>query len=208
MPGDLSSATFLLVAALTVPGSDVVVENVGLNPTRTGALDALAAMGAELVVEPTGDAMGEPVGRVRARARRLRGTRIDGTLALRAIDEIPALAVAAALAEGTTTFADLEELRIKESDRIAALARELGRAGVKVEERPDGLVIEGLGGARASRAAPSMPEHDHRIAMAGAVLGLSSPDGDARARRRDRDVVPELRRDAARARRDRSSAGA
>jgi 3-phosphoshikimate 1-carboxyvinyltransferase len=177
VPGDLSSATFLLVAALTVPGSDVVVENVGLNPTRTGALDALAAMGAELVVEPTGDAMGEPVGRVRARARRLRGTRIDGSLALRAIDEVPALAVAAALADGTTTFANLEELRIKESDRIRALARELGRAGVRVEERPDGLVIEGLAGrADALRGGTVVPEHDHRIAMAGAVLGLASPE--------------------------------
>jgi 3-phosphoshikimate 1-carboxyvinyltransferase len=175
VPGDLSSATFLLVAALTVEGSDVVVENVGLNPTRTGALDALAAMGAELSVEPTGTAMGEPVGRVRARARRLRGTTIGGTLALRAIDEVPALAVAAALAEGTTTFTDLAELRIKESDRIAALARELGRAGVKVEERPDGFVVEGLGG-RAPAGGLVMPEHDHRIAMAGAVLGLSSPD--------------------------------
>jgi 3-phosphoshikimate 1-carboxyvinyltransferase len=175
VPGDLSSATFLLVAALTVPGSDVVVENVGLNPTRTGALDALAAMSAELVVEQTGDAMGEPVGRVRARARRLRGTRIDGTLALRAIDEVPALAVAAALAEGTTTFANLEELRVKESDRIRALARELGRAGVEVEERPDGLVIEGLAGA-APRGGTVAPEHDHRIAMAGAVLGLLAAD--------------------------------
>src|SRR5204863_2373119 len=146
VPGDLSSATFLIIAALAVPGSEVVVENVGLNPTRTGALDALRAMGAALEIEPTGQAMGEPVGRVRARAGGLRGTRIDGTLALRAIDEVPALAVAAALAEGTTTFADLAELRIKESDRIAALARELGRAGVQVEERPDGLVVHGLGG--------------------------------------------------------------
>jgi 3-phosphoshikimate 1-carboxyvinyltransferase len=175
VPGDLSSATFLLVAALTIDGSDIVVENVGLNPTRTGALDVLAAMGAELTVEPTGEAMGEPVGRVRARARRLRGTRIDGALALRAIDEVPALAVAAALAEGTTIFADLAELRIKESDRIAALARELGRAGVEVEERPDGLLIEGLGG-RAPGGGVVTPEHDHRIAMAGVVLGLSGPD--------------------------------
>jgi len=175
VPGDLSSATFLIVAALAVEGSDVVIENVGLNATRTGALDALAAMGAELVIEQTGEAMGEPVGRVRVRARRLRGTRIDGTLALRAIDEIPALAVAAALAEGTTVFADLAELRIKESDRIAALARELGRAGVRVEERPDGLVVEGLAG-RAPAGGVVRPEHDHRIAMAGAVLGLASPD--------------------------------
>ncbi|HVX96372.1 MAG TPA: 3-phosphoshikimate 1-carboxyvinyltransferase [Polyangia bacterium] len=175
VPGDLSSATFLIVAALGVPGSDVVIENVGLNPTRTGALDALAAMGAELTIEQTGDAMGEPVGRVRVRARKLRGTHVGGTVALRAIDEVPALAVAAALAEGTTTFSDLKELRIKESDRIAALARELGRAGVQVEERPDGLVVEGLAG-RAPKGGTVQPEHDHRIAMAGAVLGLASPD--------------------------------
>jgi 3-phosphoshikimate 1-carboxyvinyltransferase len=175
IPGDLSSATFLIVAALTVPGSDVTVENVGLNPTRAGALDALAAMGADLTVEVTGDAMGEPVGRVRARASRLRGARIAGDLALRAIDEIPALAVAAALAEGETVFADLAELRIKESDRIAALARELGRAGVGVEERPDGFVVAGLGG-RAPAGGMVVPEHDHRIAMAGAILGLTSTE--------------------------------
>jgi 3-phosphoshikimate 1-carboxyvinyltransferase len=175
VPGDLSSAAFLLIAALTVGGSDVTVDGVGLNPTRTGALDVLAAMGAALDVEQTGEAMGEPVGRVRARARRLAGTRVDGELALRSIDEIPALAVAAALAEGRTVFADLAELRVKESDRIAALARELGRAGVTVEERPDGLVIDGLGG-RAPRGGAVVPEHDHRIAMAGAVLGLSAAD--------------------------------
>jgi 3-phosphoshikimate 1-carboxyvinyltransferase len=175
IPGDLSSATFLIVAALTVPGSDVTVENVGLNPTRAGALDVLAAMGADLTVETTGDAMGEPVGRVRARAGQLRGTRVDGDLALRAIDEIPALAVAAALADGETVFADLAELRIKESDRIAALARELGRVGVRVEERPDGFVVTGLGG-RPPKGGTVIPEHDHRIAMAGAILGLTSPD--------------------------------
>ncbi|HZL20658.1 MAG TPA: 3-phosphoshikimate 1-carboxyvinyltransferase [Polyangia bacterium] len=175
IPGDLSSATFLIVAALTVPGSDVIIENVGLNPTRAGALDALAAMGADLTVEVTGDAMGEPVGRVRARAGRLHGARIAGDLALRAIDEIPALAMAAALAEGETVFADLAELRIKESDRIAALARELGRAGVAVEERPDGLVVAGLAG-RTPAGGVVLPEHDHRIAMAGAILGLTSTE--------------------------------
>ncbi len=175
IPGDLSSATFLIVAALTVPGSEITVENVGLNPTRAGALDVLRAMGADLSIEETGDAMGEPVGRVRARAGRLRGTRVDGELALRAIDEIPALAVAAALADGETVFADLAELRIKESDRIAALARELGRAGVGVEERPDGFVVTGLAG-RPPGGGTVVPEHDHRIAMTGAILGLTSAD--------------------------------
>jgi 3-phosphoshikimate 1-carboxyvinyltransferase len=175
VPGDLSSATFVLVAALIVPGSDVTVENVGLNPTRAGALDVLAAMGADLDVAATGAAMGEPVGRIRARGSRLRGARVDGELALRAIDEIPALAVAAACAEGTTTFADLAELRVKESDRIVAVARELRRAGAAVEERPDGLVVTGLGG-RAPAGGAVVPEHDHRIAMSGAVLGLVAGD--------------------------------
>jgi 3-phosphoshikimate 1-carboxyvinyltransferase len=173
VPGDLSSAAFLLAAAVTVEGSDVTVEGVGLNPTRTGALDVLRAMGAALEIEETGQAMGEPTGRVRARAGRLRGTRVDGQLALRSIDEIPALAVAAALAEGTTVFADLGELRVKESDRIAALARELARAGVTVEERPDGLVVHGLAGG-VPQGGAVVPEHDHRIAMAGAVLALSA----------------------------------
>jgi 3-phosphoshikimate 1-carboxyvinyltransferase len=171
IPGDLSSATFMIVAALIVPGSDVTVQGVGLNPTRAGALDALRAMGADLDVQITGDAMGEPVGSVRARTSRLRGARIDGELALRAIDEIPALAVAAACADGETVFADLAELRIKESDRIAALARELGRAGATVTERPDGLSVVGLAG-RAPGGGAVVPEHDHRIAMSGAILGL------------------------------------
>jgi 3-phosphoshikimate 1-carboxyvinyltransferase len=175
IPGDLSSATFLLVAALTVPGSEVVVENVGLNPTRAGALDVLKAMGADLDITPTGEAMGEPVGRLRARASHLTGTHVAGELALRAIDEIPALAVAAACAEGDTTFADLAELRVKESDRIVAIARELRRAGVSVEERPDGLVVSGLAG-RPPAGGTVTPEHDHRIAMAGAVLGLRSDE--------------------------------
>jgi len=178
IPGDLSSATFLVVAAATVAGSDVSVENVGLNPTRSGALDALAAMGADIDIAPEGDALGEPVGRVRVRASRLRGTRIAGELALRSLDEIPALAVAAALAEGDTVFADLAELRVKESDRIVAVARELRRAGVAVEERPDGLVVSGLGG-RPPAGGTVQPEHDHRIAMAGAVMGLSAGDETA-----------------------------
>jgi len=175
IPGDLSSATFLFVAAATVAGSDVIVENVGLNPTRSGALDALAAMGADIEVTPGEEALGEPVGRVRVRASRLRGITIAGDLALRSLDEVPALAVAAALAEGETVFADLAELRVKESDRIVAVARELRRAGVAVEERRDGFVVTGLGG-RPPGGGTVKPEHDHRIAMAGAVMGLSAGD--------------------------------
>jgi len=180
VPGDLSSAAFLMVAALVVPGSEVTIEGVGLNPTRTGVLDALALMGADLEITETGNAMGEAVGRVRARASRLSGIEIGGALALRSIDEIPALTVAAALANGRTVFSDLHELRVKESDRIAALARELTRAGVTVEERADGLVVDGLGG-KPARGGTVRPEHDHRIAMAGAILGLAAEAGEETA---------------------------
>lgn len=173
VPGDLSSAAFIFVAAALVPGSDVTVENVGLNPTRTGVLDALSAMGADLEVTPTGEAMGEPVGKVRVRARPLRAAEITGALALRSIDEIPALAVAAAAAEGVSRFGDLRELRVKESDRIASIARELGRAGVKVTEEPAGFSVYGLGGdLRGLTGGQVHADHDHRIAMSGAVLGL------------------------------------
>jgi 3-phosphoshikimate 1-carboxyvinyltransferase len=177
VPGDLSSAAFLLVAALIVPESDVTVENLGLNPTRTGVLDALVAMGADLEIKATGQAMGEPVGSVRARwaGKRLRGITVAGELALRSIDEIPALAVAAAMARGTTEFCDLRELRVKESDRIACIARELQRAGMTVREAPDGFSVTGTGGSP-SLGGRVQPDGDHRIAMAGAILGLVADD--------------------------------
>jgi len=173
VPGDLSSAAFLLVAALIVPESDVTVENVGLNPTRTGVLDALLAMGADLQVKVTGQVMGEPVGTVRARwsGKRLRAITVAGDLALRAIDEIPALAVAAAMAKGTSDFSDLRELRVKESDRIACITRELQRAGLTVRDAPSGFSVTGSGG-RPSQGGHVQPDGDHRIAMAGAILGL------------------------------------
>lgn len=176
VPGDLSSAAFVLVAAAVLPGSDVTVEHVGLNPTRTGVLDALVAMGAQLEVRVTDEAMGEPVGSVRVCGDgTLRGTRIAGELALRAIDEIPALAVAAALAEGRSEFADLGELRVKESDRIASIARELRRAGIAVEESAEGFTVTGGAGAPV-RGGTVAPDRDHRIAMAGAVLGLRADE--------------------------------
>jgi len=176
VPGDLSSAAFLLVAAAVVPGSDVTVENVGLNPTRTGVLDALVAMGANLEMVQTAEAMGEPVGRVRVRwAGPLRAARIAGDLALRSIDEIPALAVACALAGGRSEFADVGELRVKESDRIASIARELARAGIAVEQTATGFFVQGTGGT-APKGGHVLPDRDHRIAMAGAVLGLLSDE--------------------------------
>jgi 3-phosphoshikimate 1-carboxyvinyltransferase len=176
VPGDLSSAAFLLVAAAVVPGSDVTVEQVGLNPTRTGVLDVLRSMGANIEVVQTSEAMGEPVGRVRVRwSNGLRATRIAGDLALRSIDEIPALAVACALAEGRSEFADVGELRVKESDRIASISRELARAGIEVEQTSTGFYVSGTAG-KAPKGGRVLPDRDHRIAMAGAVLGLLSDE--------------------------------
>ncbi len=169
VPGDLSSAAFFLVAAALVPGSELTVEDVGLNPTRTGVLDVLEQMGAHVRVHGRREEGGEPVGTVTIRASRLRGTVIGGTMIPRAIDELPVIAVAACLAEGETVIRDAAELRVKESDRIASLARELGALGAKVEPRPDGLAIVGvprLHGGRVSSGG------DHRIAMAMAVAAL------------------------------------
>lgn len=174
IPGDISSAAFLFAAAALVPDSDVTVEGVGLNPTRTGVLDALRAMGARLEVRVEGEAMGEPWGSVRVQAGPLRAAEIGGELALRCLDEIPILAMVAARAAGQTRFADLAELRIKESDRIACVARELTRAGVAVIEEPEGLRV--TGGAGPLRGGRAVPDHDHRIAMSAAVLGLLSDD--------------------------------
>jgi 3-phosphoshikimate 1-carboxyvinyltransferase len=169
VPGDVSSAAFFVAAALVTPGSDVVIRNVGLNPTRTGVLDVLKAMGGDIAVLPRGAAGAEPVGDLRVRASRLQGVRIAGALIPRLIDEIPALALAAACAGGETRIADAAELRVKEVDRIAALAGELGRLGARVREEPDGLTIEG--GAPLV-GAPCRSLGDHRMAMLLAVAGL------------------------------------
>jgi 3-phosphoshikimate 1-carboxyvinyltransferase len=169
VPGDISSAAFLIVAGLIVPDARVSIAGVGLNPTRTGALDVLDAMGAGLGIDRAHGGAGEPIGAVTASARPLRGTRIAGALVPRLIDEVPILAVAAAMAQGRTEIGDAAELRVKESDRLAALARELGALGVRVGEQPDGLVIEG---PTRLRGAVVKSGGDHRIAMALAVAGL------------------------------------
>jgi 3-phosphoshikimate 1-carboxyvinyltransferase len=169
VPGDLSSAAYFLVAAACVAGSEVTVEDIGLNPTRTGVVDVLRMMGAAVDVRDLRDEAGEPVGSVTVCASRLHGTTIGGDLIPRAIDELPILAVAACQADGETVIRDAAELRVKESDRIAALARELGRLGAAIEVLPDGLAIRGgrrLRGGRVSSGG------DHRIAMALAVAGL------------------------------------
>lgn len=169
VPADPSSAAFFLVAAALIPGSDVTLEGVGLNPGRTGVLTVLQAMGANLEVESLGETLGEPWGRIRVRGGTLRGVTWDPAWVVGAIDEIPVLAVAAAYAEGETVISGAEELRVKESDRLATTASELRKLGAELEERPDGLVLAGGGGLRGARVEA---HHDHRIAMAMAVAGL------------------------------------
>jgi 3-phosphoshikimate 1-carboxyvinyltransferase len=171
VPGDLSSAAFLLGAAAVVPQSRVVVRGVGVNPTRSGVIDALRAMGARIEVSDERIVGGEPVADLSCTGGALRAIRIDGALAVRAIDELPLLAAVAAHAEGETRIADAAELRVKESDRIAATAAMLRALSVEVEEHPDGLTVRGGRGARGG----VVESHgDHRIAMAGAVCALGA----------------------------------
>lgn len=169
VPGDISSAAFMLVAALICPGSEVVIEGVGLNPTRTGVLDVLQAMGADIGVFNQRDEAGEPVGDLIVRSSGLTGTTMSGEVIPRAIDEIPAIAVAALYAGGTTVIRDARELRVKETDRIAALAGELRKMGARVEELEDGIVIEG---GHPLTGAPVESHGDHRLAMSLAIAGL------------------------------------
>jgi 3-phosphoshikimate 1-carboxyvinyltransferase len=174
IPGDFSSAAFFLVAGLILPDSDLRIEGVGVNPTRTGLLEVLQAMGGEVQVLSVDDKAGEPRAHLRARGSRLRGVSIGGDLIPRLIDEIPALAVAAACAEGKTIIRDAAELRVKESDRIRTIAAELGRMGVQTEELPDGLIIHG---GRRLQGARCQSHGDHRVAMALTVAGLQA-DGE------------------------------
>ncbi len=176
VPADFSSAAFFLVAALLVPGSEVDLLGVGLNPTRTGLLSILARMGAELEVEAEGERGGEPSGGIRARTSELHGTEVGGAEIPLAIDELPLVALAACFAEGATTIRDAVELRRKESDRIATVAAALTALGAEVETSEDGMRIEGTGGLRGG----TVDSHgDHRIAMLGAVAGLASREGVA-----------------------------
>ena len=170
VPGDASSAAFLLVAALLLPDSEVRVDNVLLNPTRTAFLDVLREMGALLETTVTGSAP-EPVGVVTARSSRLRGTTVRPEVVPALIDEIPILAVAAAHAQGTFTLTGAAELRVKESDRLSALAEGLTRLGVSLEELPDGLVVHG---GRPLKGALVRAHGDHRIAMSLAVAALTA----------------------------------
>lgn len=171
IPGDVSAAAFLLVAAQITPGSRVTVRGVGINPTRTGLLDIARHMGAGLEIVPQGDQGGEPIAEITAWQQGMRGTSIGGEVVPRAIDEIPIACALAARAMGATTIRDADELRVKESDRIATMAKVLRSFGVTCEELPDGLVIEGREGPLEPAEVES--RGDHRIAMTAAVLALS-----------------------------------
>ncbi len=169
VPGDISSAAFFLVAGAIVPGSELTVKNVGINPTRDGVLEVLRAMGADITCTNVRDAA-EPVADLTVRASALHGTEIGGPLIPRLIDELPVLAAAAAFAEGETVIRDAQELKVKESNRIAAMVAELTRAGVDCTETADGMVIRG----GRPRGAAFETYRDHRIAMSMAVLALGA----------------------------------
>jgi 3-phosphoshikimate 1-carboxyvinyltransferase len=175
VPADFSSAAFFLVGALLVPGSEVVLEEVGVNPTRTGLLRILERMGAEVEVEPLPGARGgEPLATLRVRAAPLRGTDVGGGEIPLAIDELPLVALAACFAEGETMICNAAELRRKESDRVATTCEALTALGATVEPTEDGMVVEGGEGLRGGL----IESHgDHRIAMLGAIAGFASREG-------------------------------
>jgi 3-phosphoshikimate 1-carboxyvinyltransferase len=169
VPGDISSAAFWLVAASIVPNSDLLIENVGINPTRTGILEILAEMGADITYENQREVTGEPVADLRVRSANLKACRIGGAVIPRLIDEIPILAIAASCAEGTTTIEDAAELRVKESDRIVAMVKEMTKMGANVTELPDGMAIVG---GKSLVGAEVDSYNDHRVAMSLAIAAL------------------------------------
>ena len=173
VPGDPSSAAFLIVAALITPGSQIVVENVMLNPTRAGLIETLREMGADIVAMNERDAGGEPVADLRVRAGPLNGIDVPAARAPSMIDEYPVLAVAAAHAAGATRMNGLAELRVKESDRLSAIVEILTGAGVEAVAGPDNLTVAGTAG-RIPGGCVAATRLDHRLAMSGLVLGLAS----------------------------------
>jgi 3-phosphoshikimate 1-carboxyvinyltransferase len=178
VPGDISSAAFFLVAGCLAGADDFVVENVGINPTRTGILDILRLMGANLVVHERASQGGEPVADIEVRRSALRGIQVPEELVPLAIDELPVLFIAAAAASGETVFTGAAELRVKESDRLAVMAEGLAAVGVPHELAPDGIRIEG---GHRLRAATVDSHGDHRIAMSFAVASLLA-DGELTVR--------------------------
>jgi 3-phosphoshikimate 1-carboxyvinyltransferase len=172
VPGDISSAAFFLVAAAIIPEAKITVKDLGLNQTRTGILEVLEAMGADIDIDNRRTVSGEELGDVTVTGQELRGIEFGGELIPRLIDEIPVLAVAAAFAEGRTVIRDAQELKVKESNRLEAVATELKRFGADINETDDGLLIRG--GRKPYTGAVCESYHDHRIAMASALMGLAS----------------------------------
>ena len=172
VPGDFSAAAFFIVAATVTPGSELMIRDVNVNPTRTGLLDALRAMGADIELSNRRDACGEPIADLVVRHAPLQATAIGADVALRAIDEIPVLAVAAAFAAGETKITGVRELRTKESDRLAAIERMLSAAGIGVDVGPNAIAIRG--GTPTGSGAAVDTQHDHRIAMATASLAAGA----------------------------------
>ncbi len=172
VPGDLSSATFVMLAAILADDADLLITNVGINPTRTGVINIFRGMGADISLENERMSGAEPLADVRVRSSQLRGGAVDPTLVSLAIDEFPALFVAAGAASGTTEFTDIGELRVKESDRISAMATGLRNLGIQVDESPDGAVVHG--GKFTGGAVESFD--DHRVAMSLAVAGTVAED--------------------------------
>ena len=171
IPGDFSAAAFLVVAGLICPGSKVTIRGVGLNPTRTGLLEALERMGADLRIDNMVELNDELIGDIHIQSSNLRGIEVNGSLVVRMIDEFPIFAVAASYAKGRTVVSEARELRYKESDRISSLCRELKLIGATVSEKPDGFIIDGrekLTGGKVE------PHGDHRLAMALTVAGLNA----------------------------------
>jgi 3-phosphoshikimate 1-carboxyvinyltransferase len=179
VPGDPSSAAFFIVAALIVPGSELTIENVGLNPTRAGLIEVLRQMGGSIEELNPREVGGEPVADLLVKHSVLKGITVDPAVVPSMVDEFPVLFVAAALAQGTTVTTGLDELRVKESDRITVMAEALSVAGARLTETEDGLTIHGMGGdpLRGSANSRVKTHLDHRIAMAMAVAGLASREG-------------------------------
>ena len=174
IPGDFSSAAFFIVAGAVVPGSGILVRDVGINPTRTGLLEILEMMGARIRIENKHEVSGEPVADLYASHSALKGVIIGSDLVLRAIDEFPVICIAAALAQGTTKITGARELRVKESDRIKSMSEGLRKMGVEAEELEDGIIIKGR---ERFNAAKVQSYGDHRVAMALAIAGLTAQGG-------------------------------
>lgn len=171
VPADISSAAFPLVAALIVPNSDITLTNINLNPTRTGILDVLLEMGADITVTETGLEAGEPVGTIRARYSQLKGIHVGGDVVVRMIDEFPIFTVAALFAEGETRVTDAQELRVKETDRLAVMVAELSKLGANIHETEDGFSVVGV---QKLSGAVVDGHDDHRISMSLVVAGLAT----------------------------------